>query len=121
MSLPAKDALALLKNTIDQLDFWSVDKVFDKINEPWKPLILYFLSEGIAQHREVRNLMTECNRIFFGQEIEALEKLGLIYRELRGAAPPTAYYYLTPMGQKLRPIYEPYWSWVMAKRQAEQG
>ncbi|MEL6539036.1 MAG: helix-turn-helix domain-containing protein [Bacteroidota bacterium] len=107
--------------TIAQENEWRETSVLlEKVGGPWKPLILYYISEGVHEYREIRRLMMECDKITYGRQLMELEDAELIEKSNVASAPPKDYYHLTQQGRKYLPLYETLFQYTLACK-AEDG
>ena len=72
----------------------------------WTMVILYFLGKGTLRFKELARkvpMITEAN---LTKELRALEKYGMVHREVYREVPPKVEYSLTEIGHKFLPIIQ---------------
>ncbi|HAA12654.1 MAG TPA: hypothetical protein DCE41_13560 [Cytophagales bacterium] len=105
---------------VQEQELGEVSQVLETLGGPWKPLILYYISEGVHEYRDIRRLMMECEKITYGRQLLDLEAAGIIQKKSVAAAPPKDYYHLTQEGRRYLPLYETLFQYTLALK-AEEG
>lgn len=70
----------------------------------WAMVIIYFLSRGTLRFKELARKMPMVTEANLTKELRALEKYGMIHREVYREVPPKVEYSLTDIGRKFLPI-----------------
>jgi len=82
----------------------------ETISGKWKGVIIWFLLENpILRFGQLRTMINEATKItdkMLIQCLRELEESGIIKRKIFPVVPPKVEYSLTPLGKKLRPIFE---------------
>ena len=95
---------------------WDAPTALKHLGGPLKPLICYYLQEGVATFRNIRNLMPECDKLSLHFALEELQSSGILRKAGTIGMPPTPRYCFTDLGLQMRRVYEPLWQWSLANR-----
>ena len=74
------------------------------IGGKYKILIIYFLVNQTLRYSELQKLLPQAATKMLAQQLNALEKDGVIHRELYPVVPPRTEYSLTELGNSLIPL-----------------
>ncbi|WP_212006545.1 helix-turn-helix domain-containing protein [Chitinophaga sp. HK235] len=88
----------ILNNTCD------LAYALDLIGGRWKLLILTNLGDEPVRYSELKKLVPKITERMLALELRALEKNGLIIRNVYASVPPCVGYQLTNLGKSLVPI-----------------
>ncbi len=88
----------------DRLYHCSFTLAIDLVSGKWKGLILKFLLDGTLRYGELKKLMPGITQKMLTQTLRALEKDGLIHREVYAVVPPKVEYSLTEIGRGVGPV-----------------
>jgi DNA-binding HxlR family transcriptional regulator len=75
--------------------------VMEHIVSRWGVLVLGVLLEGTARFSEIRRAIGGVSEKMLAQTLQALERDGLVHREVRPVIPPHVDYSLTDLGRPL--------------------
>lgn len=81
------------------------------IKGQWKLLILRELHEGVNRFGELHRALPGISQKVLTQHLRELERDGIIYRQIHDQVPPKVEYFLTPLGQTLKPIIDALHEW----------
>lgn len=81
------------------------------ISGKWKPLIVYFLSQGPNRYGELRRAVRGVSDKMLIQQLKELEADGLVKRTDYKEVPPRVDYTLTPLGRSLSEALAPLCAW----------
>jgi DNA-binding HxlR family transcriptional regulator len=81
------------------------------ISGKWKPLIVYFLSQGPNRYGELRRAVRGVSDKMLIQHLKELEADGLVLRTDYKEVPPRVDYTLTPLGRSLAAALAPLCAW----------
>lgn len=96
-----------LKTGVDfrgQTYFCALDLALELIGGKWKAMLLYHLRKGPLRSSELQRRMRDISGKMFIQTARALEKEGLIRREVFPVVPPKVEYSLTELGLSAIPV-----------------
>jgi len=80
-------------------------QVLALLADRWSMLILYALAGGVLRHGELKSKVGGISQKMLTQTLRALERDGLVRREVFAVVPPHVEYSLTPLGRSLlRPL-----------------
>lgn len=83
------------------------------IGGKWKTSILWCLGkEGTKRFGELRKLLPEITHRMLANQLQEMEKDGIIHREVYPVVPPKVEYSLTQQGESLMPILEAMYEWA---------
>jgi len=89
----------------------AVQTALSVISGKWKPLILWHLLERKMRFGELEKNITSISQKMLISELRALEKSGIVHREIYRQIPPKVEYWLTADGLTLRPVLEKLADW----------
>ncbi|MFN8769530.1 MAG: winged helix-turn-helix transcriptional regulator [Neisseriaceae bacterium] len=72
----------------------------------WKTLIVYALLDGTKRFNELRRMIPNVTQKMLTNQLRELESDKIIIRKIYEEVPPKVEYFLTPIGQALKPILE---------------
>lgn len=87
----------------------------------WKPVILYHLRGQTYRFNELRRLMPAVTHKMLAQQLDELERDGLIQRTVYDEMPLRVEYSLTEYGRTLTPILEMMSQWGQVHWAQRQG
>lgn len=76
-------------------------QVVGRIGDKWSLLVLYALSPGTLRFSELRTRIEGVSQKMLTQTLRALERDGLVSRQIYASVPPKVEYSLTPLGASL--------------------
>lgn len=76
------------------------------ISGAWTANIIWYLSAQPRRYSELKSDLQGISAKVLSARLKRLEAQGLIARELQDTSPPTVEYFLTPLGQELKPAIE---------------
>ena len=76
-------------------------QILDRIADRWTALVLYALQDGTLRFAELRRRIEGVSQKMLTQTLRALERDGLVAREVFPTGPVTVEYTLTPLGASL--------------------
>ncbi|MGF7234421.1 MAG: winged helix-turn-helix transcriptional regulator, partial [Frankia sp.] len=76
-------------------------QVINRVGDRWSLLILYALESGTLRFQELRRAVDGISQKMLTQTLRALERDGLVQREIFASVPPKVEYSLTPLGKSL--------------------
>ena len=80
-----------------------VEAAFDVIGGKWKAVILFQLSMGTKRFSELQRILFKVTPRMLTNQLRALERDGLVHREVYAQVPPKVEYSLTDLGHSLIP------------------
>lgn len=83
----------------------------DIFNDKWKLGIIWHLLEGKKRYKELFEEVCEITQKTLTVKLRELEEKGIIAREVFPEIPPKVVYSLTPIGEKLRPVFNEMFDW----------
>jgi DNA-binding HxlR family transcriptional regulator len=102
--------------------------VFESVTAKWASLVLLALGEGAFRFNALRRKVDGVSEKMLAQTLQALERDGMVTREVLTAIPPRVEYELTPLGaaiagrlRDLADLLEASVSDVAAARQEHAG
>lgn len=81
------------------------------IGGKYKPLILWFLTEGTKRYGELQKQIPEATPKMLTQQLRELEADELISRTVYPVVPPRVDYALTELGNSMAPMLEMMYQW----------
>ncbi|MDE6734461.1 MAG: helix-turn-helix transcriptional regulator [Desulfovibrio sp.] len=84
--------------------FCALELALELIGSKWKMMLLYHLRNGALRSSELQRRMRGISGKMFTQTARALEKEGLVAREIFPVIPPRVEYSLTPAGETAIPV-----------------
>ena len=94
-------------------DYCPISLGAEVLGDRWTPLIIRELMVGSTGFNEIHRGLPRMSRTLLAQRLRALERRGLVRREIAGRGHP-GHYALTPAGEGLTPIV-----WAMGQWAAE--
>lgn len=88
--------------------------VLDRIGDRWTALIVLHLSEGSQRFTRLRERVGGVTPKALTHTLRAMERDGLVRREVYAEVPPRVEYSLTPLGRTLEPIIAAVTGWAEA-------
>jgi DNA-binding HxlR family transcriptional regulator len=76
-------------------------QILDRVADRWTALVLLALSDGTMRFSELRRRIEGVSQKMLTQTLRALERDGLVTREVFPTVPVTVEYTLTPLGASL--------------------
>src|SRR3954462_1068086 len=76
-------------------------QVINRIGDRWSLLVLYALEGGTLRFQELRRAVDGVSQKMLTQTLRALERDGLVRREIFASVPPHVEYSITPLGRGL--------------------
>jgi DNA-binding HxlR family transcriptional regulator len=76
-------------------------QVIGRIGDKWTILVLYALGEGTLRFSRLRSEVEGISQKMLTQTLRALERDGIVHRQVYATIPPKVEYSLTPLGQSL--------------------
>ncbi|WP_330183101.1 helix-turn-helix transcriptional regulator [Nocardia sp. NBC_01503] len=76
-------------------------QVFDRVGERWTGLVLLALEPGTQRFSELRRRIQGITQKMLTQTLRALERDGIVERQVFATVPVTVEYSLTPLGRSL--------------------
>ncbi|MGC8588913.1 MAG: winged helix-turn-helix transcriptional regulator [Hydrogenobaculum sp.] len=81
------------------------------LNGKWKLLIIKELLTGKKRFSELKKSMPEVTQKMLTKQLRELECYGLIERKVYPEIPPKVEYFLTPLGESLKPVLDILHQW----------
>jgi len=88
-----------------------VKATMDIIGGKWKPIILYYLKDGITRFGEFQRLIPHITKKMLTQQLRELERDEIIERKVYHQVPPKVEYSLSEYGKSLKPVLELMATW----------
>ena len=88
-----------------------VETTISLIGDKWKVLILRELMGGTKRFGELRRGVGGVSQKVLTSQLRSMEADGLVHREVFAEVPPRVEYFLTPLGQSLKPVIEALRDW----------
>lgn len=79
----------------------AVRDILDRIGDKWSTLIIITLAGGPCRFNALGRVIPDISKRMLAQTLRALERDGLIVREVFPTKPPGVEYRLSPLGQSL--------------------
>jgi DNA-binding HxlR family transcriptional regulator len=92
--------------------------VLARVGEKWTVRILLSLDRSVLRFTELRGLLTDITPKVLTETLRALERDGLVARQVFAEVPPRVEYRLTPLGTSLLDAVQPLRSWSEANAPA---
>lgn len=89
------------------------DITLELIANRWKLIILQNLMDGTKRFGELKKQVGDITQKVLTANLKALEKHGLLVREVYAQIPPRVDYTLTSIGESLKPIIDAMIEWGM--------
>ncbi|MDR1744969.1 MAG: helix-turn-helix transcriptional regulator [Planctomycetota bacterium] len=90
-----------------------VETTLRLIGNKWKIFVLRELLPGVKRFGELQKAIPGISQKVLTQNLRAMEKDGLVVREVFAEVPPRVEYRLSELGHTLRPIIAGLWDWGM--------
>lgn len=74
--------------------------VLEHLTGRWGGLVLIALRQGPSRFNELRRLVSGVSEKMLSQSLHALERDGIVIREVHSTIPPRVEYSLTPLGEQ---------------------
>ena len=84
--------------------YCSLELALELMGGKWKMMLLSHLRRGLLRSSELQRRLRDISGKMFTQTARALEKEGLITREIFPVGPPRVEYSLTPVGESAIPV-----------------
>lgn len=84
--------------------FCALELALELIGTRWKMMMIYHLKNGPLRSSELQKRMRDVSNKMFTQTARALEKDGLVKREVFPVVPPKVEYSLTDLGMSAVPV-----------------
>ena len=99
--------------TIDECPVkWTTDLIGGK----WKPLILYYLTDGPQRYGELLRLVPGISKKMLTQQVRELERADLVARRVHPGIALKVEYSLSAHGRTLKPVLEAMAEWGTAHK-----
>ncbi len=98
-----------------------VREIMARLGDRWSTLLMLILKAGTFRHATLRRLVTAIaaekaiSQRMLTLRLRALERDGLVQREVTPTVPPRVDYSLTPMGRELTTVFEGLLRWIEAR------
>lgn len=89
----------------------SVAVTLDVFSDKWKLFIIWHLLSQPKRFKELNQALSEISQKTLTVKLKELEEKKVIYREVFAQVPPKVVYSLTPIGEKLRPLFKHMYLW----------
>jgi DNA-binding HxlR family transcriptional regulator len=89
-------------------------QVINRIGDRWSLLVLSALGNGTLRFQELRRAVGGVSQKMLTQTLRALERDGLVQRDVYASVPPRVDYSLTPLGQSLSDSITAIRNWAYA-------
>ena len=87
-------------------------QILDRVADRWTALVLLALSDGTMRFSELRRRIEGVSQKMLTQTLRALERDGLVTREVFPTVPVTVEYTLTPLGASLLTAVQAIRTWA---------
>ena len=84
--------------------YCSLELALELMGGKWKMMLLYHLRQGPLRSSELQRRLRDISGKMFTQTARALERAGLITREIFPVVPPRVEYSLTRLGESAVPV-----------------
>jgi len=88
-----------------------VKATMEIIGGKWKPIILYYLKDGLKRFGELQRLIPHITKKMLTQQLRELERDEIIERKVYHQVPPKVEYSLSEYGKSLKPVLELMATW----------
>ncbi len=89
------------------------------IGGKWKPVILFYLSEGTLRFNELSKKLQNVTQKMLTKQLREMETDGLVKRKVYPEIPPKVEYSITPYGKTLKPILSSMCKWGAEHKKRE--
>ena len=89
-------------------------RILECISDKWAVLIVGLLQDGTKRFGELRRGIEGVSQKMLTQTLRALERDGILQREVFASVPPKVEYSLTPLGQSLSHLVDALRVWAEA-------
>lgn len=93
----------------------ALDITMDYIGGKWKAVVLWYLRKEKKRFNELKKHIPEITEKMLSLQLKALEKDGLVIREVFAEVPPKVEYCLSTEGKTLIPVIEALADWGRKK------
>lgn len=97
----------------------AMDVTMAYIGGKWKTVVLWYLKGGKKRFGELKKRIPQITEKMLSLQLKALEKDGLVKREVFAEVPPRVEYCLTEEGKTLVPLLEKMAKWGSVKGKKE--
>lgn len=94
-----------------------VETTLGVIGGKWKPLILYYLTQGTYRYNTLKRMLPHVTAQMLTMQLRELERDGVVHRMVYAEVPPKVEYSLTDLGRSLEPILLAMLAWGEAYTQ----
>jgi DNA-binding HxlR family transcriptional regulator len=94
-----------------------VETTLNVIGGKWKPLILYYLTQGTCRYNALKRRLPHVTPQMLTLQLRELERDGIVRRTVYAEVPPKVEYSLTELGESLSPILLAMLAWGEAYQQ----
>lgn len=94
----------------------AVNDILARVGDKWSMQVVMSLSAGPVRFNELRRSIDGISQRMLTRTLRALERDGLVAREVTPSVPPRVDYSLTPLGQSLRDPVGVLGAWAMANK-----
>lgn len=108
-----KETSTIQENKQNALQLCPVTYAMEKIGGYWKPIIIYYLSDGSKRYSELRRAIPAITEKMLIQHLKQLEADNLVLREAKPVVPPFVTYTLTEAGKGLLPVLDAMANWAL--------
>jgi DNA-binding HxlR family transcriptional regulator len=96
-----------------------VETTLGVIGGKWKPLILYYLTQGTRRYNALKRMLPHVTPQMLTLQLRELERDGIVERTVYAEVPPKVEYSLTALGRSLEPILLAMLAWGEAYQRRE--
>lgn len=94
------------------MDQTNISKVVALFNGKYKILIITeLLEKGVLRFSEIKRLIPDASPKMLSQQLKELEKDKLVIRKAYPVVPPKVEYYLSELGNSVKPLFEQIDGW----------
>ena len=104
----------MTKDEKNKMPTCPVEITLGLIGNKWRILIIRDLLTGTKRFGELQKSLAGVSQKVLTQQLRAMEKSGLISREVFAQVPPKVEYSLTELGRSLKPILDAMCLWAEA-------
>ncbi|MFI6261883.1 winged helix-turn-helix transcriptional regulator [Micromonospora sp. NPDC051006] len=87
-------------------------QVLDRIGDRWSVLVVLVLADGTKRYGDLAKRIDGVSQKMLTQTLRALERDGLVTREVHAAVPPRVDYALTDLGRSLLDLLSGLQAWA---------